>query len=1474
MDPAGRNDRPRRASASMRPAAAESSTAQKQPRSRARAAPKRKTKRKSAQTTNDDDSEDWWEIKDIIGERLHRGVVHYLVQWEGTDPRTGQPYEPGWEPSKNVTEAAISAWREKKKENNTARLQDTNARQDAPDDSAVESTQDSNPVQPANLKRGRRGGQEASGEEVLHDGGIAEGAIPKRRHTGPYPHPPLTGRQDTPEGSEATSGSSNTGVLIGNQEQGRGQREARIAVVLPFNPSLDRSEYQLVLSSPASQQSSQQSSQSRPSWLQTRRQTTQHQTPSQRVIPDSQDFSGTSTLQTQNSITQPDPSVLSQIAKEAVARSQVSENRSATQSTQATANITSHQPDHQATGLTHDQDLLTIATQAETTPSAGQSQQSLPWQFLSGNSSQNSIGDGNRDDLAFLTQVPHECDVAAPTSQPSTKSAGASSEPNLNAKISTTQNSVPAIHVSSHTNSQAAQIVSQLSAHPPNLLDHSQESFALYDEQGVVPAAATGQPEEQLNSQGSSQALSELNGNTRNPSSASRIQELDSQAELRSIPQSQITAEKQVDRIRAHVSPAGQPSSPSLGRQNELSSTVPPPVSRRGLFERQSQPSTGMENPEALQPRMSAKEKLRLLRERHFAALDFGAPGQSSDAPIGSGTAPLPADETETQPPTELNVPVGTAVDFSVPAPPPDDLTILPFGGPAEALQDKQSPVPETTQVSDGNQHADSLPLHMSSAHMAYDASHEEPPATLDPSNLTLSIEGRDLSPSIPTDDALAESAGPEDFIPSVDFSKQSDDELPQQSSGHLPYIPSGVNEHLITLPFFASTSGREQYNDIIRENQDSITSYNSAFLVSPYQKPNQAVIPAMDQMFSRLFDFCDFPPFLETAVELGPEVVTKHVVGTNPKFCFVDEFLLHLNRLGSTKKILILARPGQLLDLLSNVVQTRGHRLIRSGQETSSIMTDRSSLTVVVHSTSEDSSSLPSDADAVIAFDHTYRRDLLPPFDEANPPLILLLTNTNSIQHISMRVSENMEPLERKNYLMHALVKAMRYIEEPDYTLRKPPEIAEMFAQYLEVPDNDDFYWEPQELPEDIFEGLPEIRSQIQPSQPSLEPFTAPQAPGSRKRSHDEPEESASKRPRMSQAHVASCVGHISDSVRKLLGDDITDGPGTVSVSIARLEALSAKIARLTAELKESGERENEFRHLSDRSKEEVDGYTASINTIQTKFMEALKDRGIFEADCAEATEKANTLTSVLESVRKENATLKETNTELRKKLSEATESLLNSSIPEVSKLAQLEKDLEEARAKAQHLEKRVTLAQGDLEYTKNAYQQASHSATQLRAENRELEARLEALARRADDNVARVNELQSRQEAAELARLLAEQRGITRDREARLGQLHEELRLARAGRRETRQSSVPRSPRMTAALGGGSSSASVLSPRNHNHHPTTPSSVARAATSSRAASPASATGAQPPLGVFESGGGGVVSGMPFFNRHAHLRD
>ena len=95
-------------------------------------------------------------------------------------------------------------------------------------------------------------------------------------------------------------------------------------------------------------------------------------------------------------------------------------------------------------------------------------------------------------------------------------------------------------------------------------------------------------------------------------------------------------------------------------------------------------------------------------------------------------------------------------------------------------------------------------------------------------------------------------------------------------------------------------------------------------------------------------------------------------------------------------------------------------------------------------------------------------------------------------------------------------------------------------------------------------------------------------------------------------------------------------------------------------------------------------------------------------------------------------------------------------------------------------------------------------------------------------------------------------------------VNRLREEVRSLRASRRETRGSSVPRSPRL---------GSSILSPRN-NHQSTTPSSIARGATSSRAASPAAGAQQLPPMGVFDAGGGGAGGVTAFFGRHAHLRD
>jgi chromosome segregation ATPase len=262
---------------------------------------------------------------------------------------------------------------------------------------------------------------------------------------------------------------------------------------------------------------------------------------------------------------------------------------------------------------------------------------------------------------------------------------------------------------------------------------------------------------------------------------------------------------------------------------------------------------------------------------------------------------------------------------------------------------------------------------------------------------------------------------------------------------------------------------------------------------------------------------------------------------------------------------------------------------------------------------------------------------------------------------------------------------------------------------------------------------------------------------------------------------------------------------------------------------------------------------------------MDALRDRGIFEAECKAAKEEAAALNRSLESSRVEVTTLRATRAELEKKLAEANNALLNSPNTDLVKMAEMEKELNVAKTEVQRLEKRIVVMQSDNDYSKNMYNQASQRATELSSENRAYEGQIAELKRRADDNILQANKIQARQEARALALQVRDSRNQLRDRELELNRARDELRALRNGRRETRQSSVPHSPRL--------SSLGVMSPRNGNRVP----SAMGGPSSSRGTSPA------PPTGVFDGPAGSGTNAIPnssLFNqgpgasRFSHLRD
>ena len=264
------------------------------------------------------------------------------------------------------------------------------------------------------------------------------------------------------------------------------------------------------------------------------------------------------------------------------------------------------------------------------------------------------------------------------------------------------------------------------------------------------------------------------------------------------------------------------------------------------------------------------------------------------------------------------------------------------------------------------------------------------------------------------------------------------------------------------------------------------------------------------------------------------------------------------------------------------------------------------------------------------------------------------------------------------------------------------------------------------------------------------------------------------------------------------------------------------------------------------------------TIQSIQPKYMEALRDRGTYEKECNAAIEKEKAATERLEAQQAKIDSL-------TSKLAEASEALANSSNPDLAKLARSEKERDEALANIEKLEKRVRVTQNDLDYSRKAYQDASNAHSELNQENQELRTKVADLEKRASDNLVRIHEIHAQTEYTAVDRQINELRATLENRERELDRAMTELRLLKNGRRETRGSSVPRSPRM-----------GVMSPRNRG---------AGGGAGSRGTSPApfmSSDGLGSGAGAGGGGGygGTPVPGMTYFGpagnagRWPHLRD
>lgn len=226
---------------------------------------------------------------------------------------------------------------------------------------------------------------------------------------------------------------------------------------------------------------------------------------------------------------------------------------------------------------------------------------------------------------------------------------------------------------------------------------------------------------------------------------------------------------------------------------------------------------------------------------------------------------------------------------------------------------------------------------------------------------------------------------------------------------------------------------------------------------------------------------------------------------------------------------------------------------------------------------------------------------------------------------------------------------------------------------------------------------------------------------------------------------------------------------------------------------------------HLSD--------HRLSIVNIQLKYQEALNERGQFEHEARLAAVRADSLEKRIDTQAAEYAKLKEQNEALQVELATARAAMKDSVVPGVADMEILREENRTLQTDIQRLQKRIANNNNDLEYMRNNYHTASSAAATVTSELNEARVEMEKLRAKASSNRVEIHRIQQESEAAAL---LNQNRSLTvmiEELKREVEKKDAEMAAVMNGRRPTRGTSVPRSPRSKNYLSSPEKKSAVLS-------------------------------------------------------------
>ncbi|TGO86201.1 hypothetical protein BPOR_0324g00010 [Botrytis porri] len=587
--------------------------------------------------------------------------------------------------------------------------------------------------------------------------------------------------------------------------------------------------------------------------------------------------------------------------------------------------------------------------------------------------------------------------------------------------------------------------------------------------------------------------------------------------------------------------------------------------------------------------------------------------------------------------------------------------------------------------------------------------------------------------------------------------------ESPSTSPNVLTVRKLGRNEFIIPLPMMNQV--REVYDTTIRDRKNDILSFLGG-------SPTAADSESMDLMIEELKLICDHQDLIveeSSTQSLDDSTQARYAVTISTKFLFVQQFL---DSLRSTKVHVVILAREMILPILEALFRYREYNYSRPDISGTPEKSTKDSMQITLLPTWIDvRDCLVAPASVVLAFDSSFPtsevRDeyhQILPLDPKSPekrvPLIWLIT-TNSVEHIELCIPTRVSS-RRKDKLVQYITQTRKVVGRLDTTIYpEPQQAARAAAEYI-LEDPMEVAWPIVPMPDiDIpLPGYGAFNCRSDSLTQSLFSPTEPRMQTGFKRPSDfdaVDEDTAFKRQRLTPTRQG----------REL-----------------DLNTTNGNLVELNKELKMLRSR--------------CEDYEGSIKRIQPKFQRALDERARFEHENAQAVKRLSEYERKLEIQASVAAKFREENAALKIELAAAQKSLATSAVPSIAEFQKTKDELRDAQAEIERLKKNHASAEKRADYAASLYQEHSQQTHEMRNKLEALQSErkgLQSEASAARVEIQKVNHdgviQQQLDSINELKRELAE-------RERMLESVSRQLESYQNGRRTTRGTSVPRSPRM----------------------------------------------------------------------------